>query len=104
MKSLSTESASIPEFHSMDPQDAKVVLKGLGYQFSKEYGLFVPPRANFHNPIVGKDGRNDLIDIVNHIARFGLAEPDNTGKCPVLTEDIARFQLFVAAVTTVDIR
>ncbi|KAL3789673.1 hypothetical protein HJC23_003874 [Cyclotella cryptica] len=104
MKGLHNQHASIPEFRRLDHQEAKVILKGLGYQISKEQGLFVLPGANFHNPVIGKDGWYKLIDFVNHLARFGLAESDNPdGKCTLSTEDILRFQLFVAAVATVDI-
>lgn len=104
MKGLINESAVLPNHCGVDYQEAKTAIKSLGYKMSKNANYYTLPNAKFHNPSMNEDGWNNLLDFLNHIARFGLVEPGNSdAKSPLSNEAILRFQMFVASIATFDI-
>jgi hypothetical protein len=99
------QASNVPMFEEMNNQEAKAVMKGLGYQISKEFGRYVLQGASFSSPTIGKDGWDNLPDFINHLARFGVVKSNDTNaKSPVSPEEILRFEVFVASVATFDIR
>lgn len=104
MKGLG-DPASIPQYTAMTCKKVKDSIRALGYQMSKDFSLYVLPGADFHNPTMGKDGWNSLIAFINHVARFGLAEPsENDQKSPLSSEDILQFLMYIVITATHDIR
>lgn len=106
MKGLHGDPPAIPDWCDvMTHKEVKAVLTKLGYKISKEINLYVLPGAKIHDPLIGVDGWYNLLDFLNHIARFGAAEPkDESAKASVSDADMMRLQIFVATHTTVDFR
>eukprot|EP00985_Skeletonema_marinoi_P028720 scaffold25841_cov66-Skeletonema_marinoi.AAC.1 len=63
----------------MKPKEVKNILKGLGYQFSKHFEFYLLPDTSCHKSQVGRDRFEELIDLFNHIARFGLSSSGEGG-------------------------
>lgn len=93
------ESAIISE--KMKPKEVKRILKELGYEFNKKHNFYLLPGVSSHESNVGKDRFENLIDLFNHIARFGLSSREGSLNVSV---DLQRLQLFIASVATHDIR
>lgn len=101
MEQRHDEPTEVAALDQLNYQEAKALIKKLGYKISKDMSIYVLPGADFHNPIHGKDGWDNLLDFFNHIARFGLLESSTSS---VSNEEILRLKMFITCVTTFDIR
>lgn len=100
------ESVSVPEVVELKPKDARKVLKALGYTLSHNTHTYLLPGTTMHQSRLGQDQFDTVIDLINHIARFGL---DDTQKpedsdTQISEEDRVNFEIFVASVATFDVR
>ena len=86
----------------MKPREAKNILKGLGYHFSNQFGYYLLPDATSHKSQVGRDRFEQLIDLFNHIARFGLSSSRDGGVSS--SADLQKLQLFIASIATNDLK
>eukprot|EP00985_Skeletonema_marinoi_P034878 scaffold45089_cov139-Skeletonema_marinoi.AAC.2 len=85
----------------MKPKEVKNILKGLGYQFSKRFEFYLLPDTSCHKSQVGRDRFEELIDLFNHIARFGLSSSGEGGVVSIA--ELQRVQLFIASIATNDL-
>lgn len=85
----------------MQPREVKNILKGLGYQFSRHFDFYLLPDTPCHKSQVGRDRFEQLIDLFNHIARFGLSSSEDGGVSSVA--ELQRVQLFIASIATNDL-
>ena len=85
----------------MKPREVKNILKGLGYQFSRHFDFYLLPDTPCHKSQVGRDRFEHLIDLFNHIARFGLSSSEDGGVSSVA--ELQRVQLFIASIATNDL-
>lgn len=85
----------------MKPKEVRSILKGLGYRFSKRFDFYLLPGTSCHKSQVGKDRFEQLIDLFNHIARFGLSS--NGDGCAFSVAEVQRLQLFIASIATNDL-
>lgn len=86
----------------MKPKEVKNILKGLGYHFSKQFDFYLLPDTSCHKSQVGRDRFEQLIDLFNHIARFGLSSSGDGGVSSIA--DLQRLQLFIASIATNDLK
>jgi hypothetical protein len=102
MEALRDPNAALPQDIVLRPRDASRILKGLGYNMH----TYVLPGTLSHKSKLGYDRFEKLIDLINHLARFGLddswkpAEP----KYSFSEEDRLQLEAFVASVATFDVR
>ena len=85
----------------MQPKEVKNILKGLGYQFNRHFDFYLLPDTPCHKSQVGRDRFEELIDLFNHIARFGLSSSKDGGVSSVA--ELQRVQLFIASIATNDL-
>ena len=100
------ESVSVPEVVELKPNDARKVLKALGYTLSDNTHTYLLPGTTMHQSRLGQDQFDTVIDLINHIARFGLDDtqkPDDSDT-QISEEDRVNFEIFVASVATFDVR
>ena len=86
----------------MKPKEVKNILKGLGYHFSKQFDFYLLPDTSCHKSQIGRDRFVRLIDLFNHIARFGLSSSADGGVSSIA--DLQRLQLFIARIATNDLK
>ena len=101
-----TESVSVPEVVELKPKDARKVLQALGYTLSDNTHTYLLPGTTMHQSRLGQDQFDTVIDLINHIARFGLDDtqkPDDSDT-QISEEDRVNFEIFVASVATFDVR
>jgi hypothetical protein len=84
----------------MSHMEVKSILKGLGYVFNQRFSFYLLPNTSCHRSQVGKDRFVKLIDLFNHISRFGLSSNDGV----VSASELQRLQLLIASVATNDLR
>ncbi len=102
MEALRDPNAAVPQNVVLRPRDASRILKSLGYNMY----AYVLPGTLSHKSKLGYDRFDKLIDLINHIARFGLddswklAEPMYSSS----EEDRLQLEVFVASVATFDVR
>ena len=98
------EPVAIPECVDMKPSTARSILKQLGYTFSSNVDSVVLPGVSFHDSTQGIDRFDKLMDLFNHIARFGLAA-SKPGDDFSESEKEQRLQLevFIASTATFDV-
>jgi len=94
---LREPTATVPKDTIQRPKHLTKILKGLGYSTSSSYVL---PGTLSHKSKLGYDRFEKLIDLINHIARFGLDESCK----PVSDKDRLELEVFVASVATFDVR
>ena len=104
---LGDEARTVPSFVEVTPKIARTILKGLNYKITSNYDTFVLPGVSMHKSTLGKNRFEKIIDLVNHIARFGL-DSDKTRGTPDLEksvpdEDKTNLEIFVASVATFDV-
>mmetsp|Transcript_11814 Transcript_11814/g.25906 ORF Transcript_11814/g.25906 Transcript_11814/m.25906 type:complete len:893 (-) Transcript_11814:67-2745(-) len=90
----------------MRPNEAKTLLKNLGYAFSPNYGTCVLPGTLMHKSKPGQDQFDKIIDLFNDIARFGLVTADkkhSDDELSVSDEERLNLEVFVASVATFDV-
>ena len=100
------ESVSVPEVVELKPKDARKVLKALGYTLSDNTHTYLLPGTTMHQSRLGQDQFDTVIDLINHIARFGLddtQQPDDSD-IQISEEDKVNLEIFVASVATFDVR
>ena len=99
------EDVSIGEYFTtsveMKPKEVKHILKRLGYRFSKHFEFYLLPDTSCHKSEVGRDRFGQLIDLFNHIARFGLSS--NGEGAAISVAELQRVQLFIASIATNDV-
>lgn len=102
----SDQSVSVPAVVELKPKDARKVLKALGYTLSDNTHTYLLPGTTMHQSRLGHDQFDTVIDLINHIARFGLDDtqkPDDSD-IQISEEDRVNLEIFVASVATFDVR
>jgi hypothetical protein len=96
--------AVVPQDVYMQPKVARKILKGLGYTVSSLYML---PGTIAHESRLGHDRFHKLLDLFNHIAKFGLADyrRDMSGnpKYAFTDDDMLKFEVLVVSGATNDV-
>ena len=97
--------AVVPQDVYMQPKVARKILKGLGYTVSSLYML---PGTLSHESKLGHDHFDKLLDLFNHIAKFGLADNrryDMSGnpKYAFTDDDMLKFEVLVVSGATNDV-
>jgi hypothetical protein len=102
MEALRGPNVTVPHHVALRPRDASRILKGLGYNMHS----YVLPGTSSHKSKLGYDRFEKLIDLINHIARFGLDDSWKSAeaKYSVSEEDRLQLEAFVASVATFDVR
>ena len=85
----------------MKRREVRSILKGLGYRFSKRFQFSLLPDVPCHKSQPGMDRFEELIDLFNHISRFGLSRSEDGENYSAA--ELQRLQLFIASVATNDI-
>ena len=85
------------------PKEAKATLKRLGYTLCDNYNLVLLPETSCHKSKPGINRSERIIDIFNHVARFGLETETAESELAVLQEERLNLEVFVATVATFDV-
>ena len=100
-----TATPNVPEFEKVLFNKAKKVLKAFGYTISANTHTFLlPGTTTMHNSKLGHDQFDQVIDLINHIARFGLDTSHKSTDCQISDEEKTKFEIFCASVATFDVR
>lgn len=99
-----TAAPNVPEFEKVLFKEAKKVLKAFGYTVSANSHTFLLPGTTMHNSKLGHDRFDQVIDLINHIARFGLDTSHKSIDCQISDEEKTKFEVFCASVATFDVR
>jgi hypothetical protein len=99
----SNDSIAVPELVELIPKNAMKVLRAFGYTLSNKAHTYVLPGKSMHNSKLGLDRFEKTIDLINHIARFGL-DTNIDSNMDISEEDKLNLEIFVAKVATFDLR
>ena len=99
-----TATPNVPEFEKVLFKEAKKILKAFGYTISANTHTFLLPGTTMHNSKLGHDQFDQVIDLINHIARFGLDTSHKSIDCQISDEEKTKFEVFCASVATFDVR
>jgi hypothetical protein len=99
---LRETTVAVPQDIVLRPRDAISLLKALGYN---TYTYMLPGTVS-HKSKLGYDRFEKLIELTNHIARFGLDDSCNRSEPNdnFSQEDRLEFEVFVASFATFDVR
>jgi hypothetical protein len=97
-------STNIPQ-HNVRPKGARKILKGFKYVFSDNTQTYLLPGTSAHKSRLGHNRFNSFIDLVNHVARFGLddSELHDAHKLPHLEKERLELEVFMASIATFDV-
>ena len=98
-------SANVPQDIDMRPKGAMKILKGLKYAFSDNTQTYLLPGTSAHKSRLGHNRFNSFIDLVNHVARFGLDDSNlhDNHKLPFSEKERLELEVFMASVATFDV-
>jgi hypothetical protein len=99
------QTADVPQDHDVRPKDARKILKSLRYTFSDNTQTYLLPGTSAHKSRLGHDRFNTVINLVNHVARFGLDDSEvlDARDLPFSEKERLELDVFIAAVATFDV-
>ena len=99
------QTVDVPQDHDVRPKDARKILKSLRYAFSDNTQIYLLPGTSAHKSRLGHDRFNTFIDLVNHVARFGLDDSEvlDARDLPFSEKERLELDVFIAAVATFDV-
>jgi cell division control protein 6 len=99
---LRETTVTVPQDIVLKPREASTLLRALGYN---TYTYMLPGTVS-HKSNLGYDRFEKLIELTNHIARFGLDDSckRSDSKYPFSREDRLNFEVFAATRATFDVR
>ena len=104
ISALRKPGAVVPQEVNMKPKVARKILKGLGYTVSSLYML---PGTLSHESRLGYDHFDKLLDLFNHIAKFGLVDFRpclcENPKYVFSDDDMLKFEILVVSGATNDV-
>lgn len=101
----SEQTANIPQDIDVRSKGARKILKGLKYAFCDKTQTYLLPGISAHKSRLGQSRFNFFIDLVNHVARFGLDDSKVIGADILPFSQMQRLELevFLASVSTFDV-
>lgn len=93
-----------PEVVRPKLKQVKTWLKQLGYTFRDNFHMVLLPGARCVGSKPGVDRFDSIIDLFNHVARFGLDTDKAESEVTVSEENQLTLEVFVASVATFDVR